>query len=101
MTIDQTTPPTVPSTAAPATAAPPTAAPEESEVLAFAARVLGDGTAAVTTLMAALGDRLGLFRALVGGPATAGDLAARAGIAPRYAEEWLAAMAARLIAWRL
>jgi len=37
-----------------------------------------------------LGDRLGLYRALRdGGPATAGDLAARAGIDPRYALEWL------------
>ncbi|MSQ35741.1 MAG: class I SAM-dependent methyltransferase [Dehalococcoidia bacterium] len=37
-----------------------------------------------------LGDRLGLYRALAsGGPATAGELAARAGIAERYAREWL------------
>jgi 2-polyprenyl-3-methyl-5-hydroxy-6-metoxy-1,4-benzoquinol methylase len=37
-----------------------------------------------------LGDRLGLYRALAdGGPATSADLAARAGIAERYAREWL------------
>jgi hypothetical protein len=37
-----------------------------------------------------LGDRLGLYRALRdGGPTTAGDLATRAGIDPRYALEWL------------
>src|SRR5688572_6386258 len=37
-----------------------------------------------------LGDRLGLYRALAdGGPATSGELAARAGIAERYAREWL------------
>jgi len=37
-----------------------------------------------------LGDRLGLYRALdEGGPATATDLATRAGIDPRYALEWL------------
>jgi 2-polyprenyl-3-methyl-5-hydroxy-6-metoxy-1,4-benzoquinol methylase len=37
-----------------------------------------------------LGDRLGLYRALHdGGPATAGDLAKRARIDPRYAREWL------------
>jgi 2-polyprenyl-3-methyl-5-hydroxy-6-metoxy-1,4-benzoquinol methylase len=37
-----------------------------------------------------LGDRLGLYRALHDeGPATAGDLATRAGIDPRYALEWL------------
>jgi SAM-dependent methyltransferase len=37
-----------------------------------------------------LGDRLGLYRALAeGGAATSGDLAARTGIAERYAREWL------------
>jgi 2-polyprenyl-3-methyl-5-hydroxy-6-metoxy-1,4-benzoquinol methylase len=37
-----------------------------------------------------LGDRLGLYRALVDeGPATAPELAERAGIHPRYAREWL------------
>lgn len=37
-----------------------------------------------------LGDRLGLYRALRDrGPATAGDLASRAGIDARYALEWL------------
>jgi 2-polyprenyl-3-methyl-5-hydroxy-6-metoxy-1,4-benzoquinol methylase len=37
-----------------------------------------------------LGDRLGLYRALRdGGPATAGELATRTGIDPRYALEWL------------
>ncbi len=37
-----------------------------------------------------LGDRLGLYRVLHdGGPATAGELAARAGIDQRYAREWL------------
>ena len=42
-----------------------------------------------------LGDRLGLYRALRGGgPATAPELAARAGIAQRYALEWLEGQAA-------
>ncbi len=37
-----------------------------------------------------LGDRLGWYRSLsVDGPATAHDLAARTGTAPRYAREWL------------
>jgi hypothetical protein len=36
-----------------------------------------------------IGDRLGLYRALAEAPATAPDLAARAGIHPRYAREWL------------
>ena len=42
-----------------------------------------------------LGDRLGLYRALhEGGPATAGELARRAKIDPRYALEWLEQQAA-------
>jgi precorrin-6B methylase 2 len=42
-----------------------------------------------------LGDRLGLYRALRdGGPATAADLATRAGIDERYAREWLEQQAA-------
>jgi 2-polyprenyl-3-methyl-5-hydroxy-6-metoxy-1,4-benzoquinol methylase len=36
-----------------------------------------------------LGDRLGLYVALGDGPATAGELAARAGVHERYAREWL------------
>jgi SAM-dependent methyltransferase len=68
---------------------------DEAQVGAFAQRVMGDGTAAITVLMAALGDRLGLFRALAADePVTPAQLAARAGIAERYAREWLAAMAA-------
>jgi SAM-dependent methyltransferase len=68
---------------------------DEAEVGAFAQRMMSDGTAAITVLTAALGDRLGLFRALAdGGPATPAQLADRAGVAERYAREWLAAMAA-------
>ena len=36
-----------------------------------------------------LGDRLGLYEHLSGESVTAGDLGARAGIAERYAREWL------------
>jgi len=36
-----------------------------------------------------IGIRLGLYRALAEAPATAEQLARRAGIAPRYAQEWL------------
>ena len=41
-----------------------------------------------------LGRRLGLYQALQAGPATAADLAERAGIAARYAREWLEQQAA-------
>src|SRR5512134_384670 len=56
---------------------------------ALAERLLGSllGTMEVFTIY--LGDRLGLYAALAEGPATPGDLAARAGIAERYAREWL------------
>ena len=51
----------------------------------------------IATLMVGatyIGDRLGLFRAMAGaGPVTAERLASKAGVNPRYALEWLRAMA--------
>ncbi|BEP16375.1 class I SAM-dependent methyltransferase [Acidothermaceae bacterium B102] len=53
-------------------------------------RLLGAMTGAATTAMVAVGDQLGLYRALAdGGPATHDELAARTGMAPRYLREWL------------
>jgi DNA-binding IclR family transcriptional regulator len=46
-----------------------------------------------TTIMASIGDRLGLFQQLAHGPATSAQLATRADINERYAREWLGAMA--------
>jgi len=70
----------------------PAAGGETTE--AFAGRVIGDFTGLAASLMAALGDRLGLFKALAaGGPATSAELATRARIHERYAREWLSAMA--------
>lgn len=61
---------------------------------AFVGKVLGDTSAWFVTTMAAMGDRLGLFKDLaIHGPATAGELAARADINARYAREWLGCMA--------
>jgi protein-L-isoaspartate O-methyltransferase len=56
---------------------------------ALAERVFGSliGTAEIFTIY--LGDRLGLYAALADGPATPAELAERAGIAERYAREWL------------
>ncbi|HEX6499446.1 MAG TPA: methyltransferase domain-containing protein [Micromonosporaceae bacterium] len=69
--------------------------PDEAEVAAFVERVFGDASASITMVTAALGDRLGLFRALAElGPTTPADLARRAGIVERYAREWLSAMSA-------
>ncbi|MFI5831710.1 class I SAM-dependent methyltransferase [Streptomyces sp. NPDC051578] len=56
----------------------------------FHQRVISDAGAAVRGLTVALGERLGLYRALAeAGPLTPAALAGRAGISPRYAEEWL------------
>ena len=53
-------------------------------------RLFGATIGALDLLHVWLGERLGLYRALAdGGPATARDLAARAGIDERYAREWL------------
>jgi hypothetical protein len=58
-------------------------------------RLLGAMTGAATTAMIAIGDQLGLYRALAGGgPATEDELAARTGLATRYLKEWLSQQAA-------
>jgi hypothetical protein len=59
----------------------------------FTGRVLADTAAAATVVMAALGDRLGLFKQLAqAGLATSGELAGRAGLSERYVREWLGGM---------
>jgi SAM-dependent methyltransferase len=60
---------------------------------AFTGKVLGDTAGLMTTVLAAIGDRLGLYQDLAAaGPSTAAELAARTAIDQRYAQEWLAAM---------
>lgn len=57
---------------------------------ALAGRVFGSLLGAIDIQNIYLGDRLGLYAALAqDGPATSTDLAARTGIAERYAREWL------------
>lgn len=59
------------------------------------ARLFAGALGAMDVASVYLGDRLGLYRALHdGGPATSADLATRAGIAERYAREWLEQQAA-------
>ena len=61
---------------------------------AFMSRIVADMSSALACLLCALGDRLGLFQALSAqGPATAAELARRAGIDERFAREWLNALA--------
>lgn len=68
---------------------------EESEdvgaqVEAFAGRVLEAFVGSADVLSMYIGECLGLYRALGDdGPATSGELAARAGLDARYLEEWL------------
>jgi ubiquinone/menaquinone biosynthesis C-methylase UbiE len=62
---------------------------------ALAERLIEDVTRSLETLSVYLGIKLGLYRGLADlGAATAADLAAHTGIAPRYAREWLEQQAA-------
>jgi 2-polyprenyl-3-methyl-5-hydroxy-6-metoxy-1,4-benzoquinol methylase len=65
-----------------------TSAPDRTDALAE--RLFGATIGALELFSIYLGAELGLYRALVEhGPLNAADLADRAEIAPRYAEEWL------------
>ena len=67
-----------------------TAANPEPTADALVGRLFEAGIGMFEVMSVYLGDRLGLYRALhEGGPATAADLASRAGIDQRYAREWL------------
>jgi SAM-dependent methyltransferase len=71
---------------------PTSSSPDRSRTEAFAGKVLADITSAITTVIASIGDRLGLFSELARGPATSVELAERAQINERYAREWLNAL---------
>jgi SAM-dependent methyltransferase len=59
----------------------------------FGDRVFADLTGTITIVMAALGDRLGLFKALHRhGPLASAELANVAGVDERYTREWLNGM---------
>ena len=74
------------------TTAPPALDTERAD--AFLSTVLEHTSGTTTTMLAAIGDRLGLFADLAAhGPSSPADLAGRAGIDERYAREWLGAMA--------
>jgi len=66
---------------------------EQAEVELFLKKVVADTSGLAVTVMAALGDRLGLFKDLAAnGPAVSSEFAKRTGIHERYAKEWLAGM---------
>jgi len=63
---------------------------DASKVEEFAGGLFGACLATMELANVEIGIRLGLYEALAGaGPVTSGELAARAGIAERYAREWL------------
>lgn len=65
-------------------------ADDEQRVEKFAGSLFGACLATMELANVELGIRLGLYAALASSePVTAAELAARAGIAPRYAREWL------------
>ncbi len=66
---------------------------DENRAAEFTGRVLADTAAAATIVLAALGDRMGLFKELAAnGPGTSGELASRTGLSERYVREWLGGM---------
>ena len=66
---------------------------DENRAAEFTGRVLADSAAAATIVLAALGDRTGLFKDMAEhGPATSGELASRTGLSERYVREWLGGM---------
>jgi SAM-dependent methyltransferase len=56
---------------------------------AFAEKLFQSALGFFDLLSIRLGQRLGLYGVLAAGPVTSGELASRAGIAERYAREWL------------
>jgi SAM-dependent methyltransferase len=61
----------------------------------FVGKVVEQLSGTMTTLLAVIGDRLGLFKNLVEqGPATSAELASRTNLNERYLREWLGGMAA-------
>jgi SAM-dependent methyltransferase len=69
---------------------------DETKMMEFVSRAVGDVGAVLGGAMVVIGDKLGLYRALAGaGSLTPAELAARTGTAERYVREWLSAQAAR------
>src|SRR3954464_10233462 len=68
----------------------------ESKMMEFVDRAVGDVGAVLGGAMVVIGDKLGLYRAMHGaGPLTPAELASRTGTVERYVREWLSTQAAR------
>ncbi|MDQ1509411.1 MAG: hypothetical protein QOG50_1255 [Actinomycetota bacterium] len=69
---------------------------DETKMMEFVNRAVGDVGAVLGGAMVVIGDKLGLYRAMAGaGSLTPAELADRTGTAERYVREWLSAQAAR------
>ena len=69
---------------------------DETAMMDFVGKAVGDVGALLGGAMVVIGDKLGLYRAMAGsGPVTPSQLAAATGTAERYVREWLSAQAAR------
>jgi SAM-dependent methyltransferase len=68
---------------------------DEAKLMEFVGKAVGDLGAALTATLVNIGDRLGLYKAMVGaGPLTPAELASKTSTTERYVAEWLAAQAA-------
>jgi SAM-dependent methyltransferase len=68
---------------------------DETRLMDFVGKAVTDVGTLLGGSMVVLGDRLGLYRAMVGaGPLTPAELAERTGTVERYVREWLSAQAA-------
>jgi SAM-dependent methyltransferase len=67
---------------------------DQDKLMEFIGRFAGDLGATVAAGSVVIGDRLGLYRGLLPGPATAAELAERTDTSPRYVTEWLRGQAA-------
>src|SRR3954452_24880425 len=72
-----------------------TSALDSAKLDAFLSRVVGDFGAILSSAAAAIGDALGLYRAMADGtPVTSTELANKTGLHERYIGEWLLNQAA-------
>ncbi|MDX6666127.1 MAG: hypothetical protein QOG68_2333 [Solirubrobacteraceae bacterium] len=68
---------------------------DQGKLEAFMGRFVGDLGAALSVATVAIGDKLGLYKAMAdGAPVTPAELAARTGTEERYVREWLSSQAA-------
>ena len=73
---------------------------DEAKTQAFVGRMLGDSAALTTTVLAAIGDQLGLWKDLDRcGGGTSRAIAERNGLSERHVREWLSAMSASMSAF--